>query len=176
MPGPAFLQGESVALHTVEVEDVEFLQETINDPRVREGIMAVEPKNRETEREWIESMGEDDAVHLVVVAEEEPVGIVSLKPPDEVWGRVEIGYMIAPSDWDSGYATEAVALLAGYAFEERRLNKVYATVYETNPASARVLEKVGFEREGVLRKEGFVDGEYVDLYRYGLLADDWRAE
>jgi len=83
--------------------------------------------------------------------------------------------MIAPEEWGNGYATDALTAVCGYAFEERRLNKVYATTYATNPASSRVLEKAGFTREGVLRKEGFVDGDYVDMYRYGLLAEEWPS-
>lgn len=176
MPGPTFCEGDVVELRTIEEEDTEFLQQTINDPRVRTSLAAVEPKNRKQERDWVESLGDTEGVHLLVCVDGEPVGNISLKPPNEVWGVVEIGYMITPEQWGNGYATDAVATLCGYAFDERRLNKVYATCYATNPASGRVLEKVGFTEEGLLRAEGFVDGEHVDMHRYGLLADEWQRE
>lgn len=69
---------------------------------------------------------------------------------------------------------DAVRSLAGYAFDERRLHRVAADVYAPNDASKRVLEKVGFEREGVRRSHAFVEGEHVDVYEYGLLESTWR--
>lgn len=175
MPGPAFLYGTGVELRTVEPEDAEFLQRLVNDPRVRGGIAAVDPVNGPQERDWIESIGEDDATKLLVCVDGDPVGAVTLEAPDEPWGTAELGYMIAPEEWNNGHATDAVETISGYAFEERRLAKVYATAYATNPASCRVLEKAGFAREGVLRAEGFVDGERVDVHRYGLLAEEWSG-
>lgn len=174
MPGPQFREGETVDLHTIEKADAAFLQRTVNDPRVRTNLLAVEPVNGSEEADWIESRGDDDGADLLVCVDGEPVGSVGLKPPNEVWGTAEIGYMIAHDEWGNGYATDAVREICGYAFEERRLDKVYATVYATNPASRRVLEKAGFTEEGVLREEGFVEGERVDVLRYGLLVDEWR--
>jgi RimJ/RimL family protein N-acetyltransferase len=57
----------------------------------------------------------------------------------------------------------------GYAVDDRGLHRVTARGFETNDASRRVLEKVGFEREGTLRDHYYVDGEYVDAHVYGLL-------
>lgn len=176
MPGTVFREGEVVELRTVEEEDVEFLQRTVNDPRVRSGTLAVVPKNRADEREWVESLGDGGGVHLMTCVDGDPVGTVGLDPLNEVWGTAEVGYMVAPEQWGNGYATDALATVCGYAFEERRLHKVHASVYETNDASRRVLEKCGFTREGVLREEAFVEGERVDVHRYGLLADEWSGE
>jgi RimJ/RimL family protein N-acetyltransferase len=79
-----------------------------------------------------------------------------------------------PSAWGNGYATDALREICRYGFDERRLNKVVARAYETNPASNRVLEKVGFEQEGTFRQEAFVRGEFVDIHRYGLLAAEFE--
>lgn len=174
MPGPVFREGIDVALRTIEEEDAEFFQEIINDPAVRISIGSVEAMNHPAELEWIESLGEREGTHLSVCIDGNPVGSISLKPPNEVDGVAEIGYMIAPDQWGNGYATDAVRTICGYAFDERRLNKVRANCYATNPGSQRVLEKAGFTREGRFRQEGFVDGEHVDVLRYGLLAAEWR--
>ncbi|SDQ94496.1 GNAT family N-acetyltransferase [Natronobacterium texcoconense] len=172
MTGAVFLEEETVTLRTIETEDGEFVQQTFNDPRVRRCLSMYSPISGHEEREWIESIGDDDGVHLLVCVDGDPVGTASLDSPNEAWGSTEIAYMITPEEWGNGYATDAVRCLCRYAFDERRLNKVYARVYETNVGSQRVLEKVGFEKEGTLRKEAFVEGEYIDLYRYGLLAED----
>lgn len=174
MSGSVFLEGETVELRTIEEEDVDFLQRTINDTRVRSTLAPVSPMNRAHEREWVESLDETESVNLLICVDSAPVGSVDLKPPNEVWGVAEVGVMVSPDHWNEGYATEAIDLLCGYAFEERRLNKIYATIYAVNPAAGRVLEKVGFQEEGLLRQEGFLDGEHIDLHRYGLLADEWR--
>lgn len=100
------------------------------------------------------------------------MGIVGLDDPHPAWGTAEVGYFVDPDHWGNGYATDAVRTVCRYAFGERRLGKLYGHVFETNPASARVMEKVGFVREGVHRGQAFLDGERVDILRYGLLADE----
>ena len=175
MPGPVFAEGESVELRTVETDDAEFLAETVNDSRVRAGTAMVEPISEADEREWIDGLAERDGTHLLVCVDGDPVGIAGLNAPNATFGGVELGYPFAPDAWGQGYATDAARVLCGYAFESRRFHKVYANVFETNPASARVLEKVGFREEGRHREQAFLDGEYVDVIRFGVLADEWFA-
>ncbi|WP_336035914.1 GNAT family N-acetyltransferase [Halobacterium yunchengense] len=104
-----------------------------------------------------------------------PVGTVHMPWIRQPHASGMIMYWIAPPHHGHGYVTEATGLLLEYAFDERRIAKATAIVLETNEGSQRVLEKLGFEREGVHRRETFVDGERRDNYRYGLLADEWRA-
>ena len=176
MPGAVFIEGDKIELRTIETEDIDFLHELVNDPAVRQGIAAVDPVTRVKEREWVESRGDGDDINFVICYDANPVGTIGLEPPDDITGAVEVGYVVAPTNWGEGYATDAVRTICDYAFGERRIKKVYAKAFETNPASSRVLEKAGFTREGVLREEGFVDGEHVDVYRYGLLVEEWREE
>jgi len=175
MPGPLFAAGERVELRPIEEADVPFLQELVNDPRVREGIEAYEPVNEAEEREWFESITEDDDVHLLVCADGDPVGSIGLHLKHDAWGNAEVGYSVVPDAWGNGYATDALTELCLWAFEKRRLNKVTARAYETNPASNRVLRKVGFEQEGTFRDEAYVEGEFVNIHRYGLLADEFES-
>lgn len=176
MPGPLFLDGEVVELRTIEHEDVEFLQQLINDPAVRQSLQSVDPVTNQQEAQWVESLAEADGWHFLVCDDETPVGTIGLSEYDDTWGVAEAGFMIAPEHWNNGYATDALEQLCNYGFAERRLNKVVAKAYETNPASQRVLEKVGFSEEGRLRNEAFVGGEHLDIHRYGLLASEWVDE
>ncbi len=175
MPGPAFLHGEQVTLRTVEEEDLEGLQRDINAPEVRRPLAATTPVNAAQEQEWFERMSEDDGgVSLLICAPEEAVGTIGLSDVNETWGRAEVGYWVTPDAWGEGYATEATELLVGYGFDQLRLNKIVAHAFDFNAGSRRVLEKAGFTEEGVHREEAFVNGEFVDVHRYGLLAREWH--
>jgi RimJ/RimL family protein N-acetyltransferase len=173
MPGPTFLRGDTVSLRTVEEEDVEFLRDVVNDPDVRRTTLMTAPKNAQQEREFFEEVvSGDDSVDLLVAVDGRPVGMISLNAVDEGNGVAELGYWIAPDEWGNGYATDAARTLTEYAFEQRRLHRVQARVVSFNDASARVLEKAGFEREGVHRETVFVDGDHRDVVWYGRLATD----
>ncbi|AFZ72853.1 GNAT family N-acetyltransferase [Natronobacterium gregoryi] len=175
MPGSIFLEGDSIELRTIEESDLEFLQDGINDPRIRVPLGRAKPINRAQEREFFEEeVCGDDAIHLLIAADGEPVGAIGLDPIERYrqWG--EIGYWIAPDFHGHGYGSDALSTTIEYAFTQLGLHKLAARVYEFNEPSMELLESVGFRREGVHRKDAFVDGEYKDTYWYGLLEDEWR--
>jgi len=86
-----------------------------------------------------------------------------------------LGYCLDESAWGHGYGTEGARALLGWAFDTLDLNRVQAEVDTRNPASYRVMEKLGFLREGLLREDCIVDGEVSDTYVYGLLRRDWTG-
>jgi RimJ/RimL family protein N-acetyltransferase len=173
MPGPVFLRGDRVDLHVIEEEDLPFLQRLINDPRVWGSLFQVTPKRMADEEEFIEATrGEDTEAHFLICADGDPVGTVGLSGISHHWGTGEVGYYVDPDEQDEGYATAGVGRLVDYAFDDRRLEKLHADALATNPGSRRVLEKNGFAEEGRFRDHGFVDGERVDVVRYGLLPDE----
>jgi RimJ/RimL family protein N-acetyltransferase len=176
MPGPVFTAAEDVELRTIEREDLGFAQRALNDPDIRRGLAMSDPVTMDDEEAFYENaVVESDDVHLLVCADGGPAGVGGLNDLNATHGTAELGYWIAPEYHGNGYATTAARLLVDYGFRERRLHKVYANAFAFNEASRRVLEKVGFEREGVHREQAFVDGKHVDVYRYGLLRDDFEA-
>jgi len=84
------------------------------------------------------------------------------------------GYVLARDAWGHGYATEAAGAVLRWAFETLDLNRVQAETDTRNLASARVLEKLGFVREGTLREDCVVGGEVSDSWVFGLLRREWR--
>ncbi|WP_227353242.1 GNAT family N-acetyltransferase [Haladaptatus salinisoli] len=174
MPGPTFLSGDRIDLRTVEEEDLDFLQATVNDPAVRPTIGGHSPVNGHQEREWYEERAsDDDHTYLLVCRDGEPMGIVSLHPKDSTGVNGEIGIFLAEEFWGEGYGTEASRLITDYAFRERRHHRVVARVFEGNVGSARIWEKLGFRHEGTHVEAEFVDGEYVDVEFYGITEDEW---
>ena len=85
-----------------------------------------------------------------------------------------LGYCLAKHAWGRGVATEAAGALLGWAFDTLDLNRVQAEADTRNPASARVLEKLGFQLEGTLREDCIVDGDVSDSWVFGLLRREWR--
>jgi ribosomal-protein-alanine N-acetyltransferase len=83
--------------------------------------------------------------------------------------RAEVGYWLAKPFWGRGVMTAVVQRLSRHAFDELGLVKITAHVFAHNPASARVLEKCGFQQEGFLRKHLLKDGQFLDARLFGLL-------
>lgn len=101
------------------------------------------------------------------------VGNVELDHIDTRRSQAEMGYWVRTDRTGRGYAAEAGRAMLRYGFEALRLHKVRADVAVGNHASARVLEKLGFAREGTLREDRQVGGVFLDHWRYGLLAREF---
>jgi RimJ/RimL family protein N-acetyltransferase len=90
--------------------------------------------------------------------------------------RAEIGYSLAPQAWGNGYMNETLRALIGYGFDRMDLNRIEADVDPRNEPSVRTLERLGFQREGLLRERWIVNGEVSDSVLYGLLRKHWSPE
>jgi RimJ/RimL family protein N-acetyltransferase len=85
--------------------------------------------------------------------------------------RAEIGYWLAKPYWGRGIVTAVVRKLCEFAFAEWGLVKITAHVFPDNGASAKVLQKCGFQQEGFLRKHYLKDGRYLDARAFALLKE-----
>ena len=100
----------------------------------------------------------------------EAAGGIGVSPFVDIYRRSgEIGYWLARSHWNRGIVGEAARAVTQYAFETLDLVRVQTGVLAWNVASMRVLEKCGYEREGVQRRAAFKDGCFVDLVMYACL-------
>jgi [ribosomal protein S5]-alanine N-acetyltransferase len=101
------------------------------------------------------------------------IGGVGLHP-DPQHNRAELGYWIGVPYWGHGYATEAARAVVNYGFERFKYNRIFAGHFGHNPASGKVLEKIGMQHEGCMRRHVLKWGEYVDLHLYAMLRDEWK--
>ena len=115
-------------------------------------------------------------VRLVVERDDDGafLGWCSLNSWNPDYRSASLGYCFAEAAWGHGFATEAARGLMSWAFTALDLNRVQAETDTRNAASARVLEKLGFVREGTLREDCVVNGDVSDSWVYGLLRRDWR--
>jgi len=107
------------------------------------------------------------------LADEAFIGWCSLTRWNPDFRSAALGYCFDDAAWGQGYATEAAHALLWWAFDTLDLNRVQAETDTRNVASARVLEKLGFQREGTLREDCIVNGEVSDSWVYGLLKREW---
>lgn len=89
------------------------------------------------------------------------------------WHNATIGYFIDEQHNGRGLATSAVRLVCKFGFEDAGLHRIQAGVMPRNAASARVLEKVGFRREGLAKRYLFIAGAWEDHDIYALTTEDW---
>ena len=100
------------------------------------------------------------------------VGCVGLDRHDPN-DRAELGYWIGVPHWGKGYATEASAAMLRWGFESLSFNKIIAHHFARNPASGRVLEKLGMRREGFFRRHTKKRDGYEDIVAYGILREEF---
>jgi ribosomal-protein-alanine N-acetyltransferase len=142
---------------------------TLNIPHPYEDGMA---------EEWIAThqpqfeAGEAAIFAIVLRATGELVGAIGLAVSRR-FDRAELGYWIGRPYWNQGYCTEAGRAALWYGFTELELNRIHAYHLSRNPASGRVMEKLGMAREGLLRQHVKKWGKYEDIVEYGLVREDW---
>ncbi len=123
--------------------------------------------------EWVRTapMAEPET-HFAIAVGEEAVGGIGLALGSDIQKRcAEIGFWLGEAYWGRGIATEAVAGLTAWTFKELDVHRLQAGVLAWNPASMRVLEKAGYEREACLRGAAFKDGHILDLIIYATLRE-----
>lgn len=96
--------------------------------------------------------------------------------PDVYRHSAELGYWIGEPFWKKGIATAAVKAVVDYTFNNLDIIRLFAGVFEWNPASSRVLEKAGFIYESRMRKSVTKDGKHIDQLMYVMLREEWEAK
>jgi ribosomal-protein-alanine N-acetyltransferase len=102
------------------------------------------------------------------------VGVTSLMIKSE-HRRAELGYWIALDRWNKGYATESNQRLIDFGFEVLKLHRIEARHFIRNPASGRVMVKLGMKPEGVQRDWAFKGDQYESFAVYSILEGEWSA-
>jgi RimJ/RimL family protein N-acetyltransferase len=98
-------------------------------------------------------------------------GVIGLVIQKDVYKKsAEIGYWIGEPFWGNGIATKAVKLITEYGFDKLNLNRIYTGVFEYNTASMKVLEKNGFEKEGIFKNAILKNDKICDEHRFYKLS------
>ena len=120
---------------------------------------------------FLERASRQTAATLAAIAtREEAIGGIGISVNEDVHRlTAEMGYWLGEAFWGRGITTAAVRAFAGYAFETYGVTRLFACVFAWNAASARVLEKAGFELEAVLRRSAVKEGKVIDQWQYAMI-------
>lgn len=156
-------------------EDAEALAGMLNNPAIqdwlRDGIPY--PYTLNDAKAYIAAMqkaNQHTTFAFAVTAEKKVVGSLGVFRQGNIHVRTaELGYYIAQPYWGKGLGTDAVKQACAYVFAHTDILRIFAEPFLENGASCRVLEKAGFEREGILRQNAVKKGRVMDMAMYALL-------
>jgi len=177
-----FWQGDKIRLRPLRPEDAEqSFADSLDSPSRQMLQLGVElPTSVEAQREVLADIADcKDINGRVIFAIEtidgEQVGGISFHSRHRKNGTFRIGLIIRRGHRRQGYALEAVRILMRYAFHERRYQKCNSACVATNEASVAFHKEAGFVEEGRLRRQFFMNGEYVDEILFGITREEFDA-
>lgn len=169
------LEGKNVNLRILEREDLPLFTEWVNDPEVFGEFNPL----RQMLREDVERMLNNPHEFKPFIVEKNDgskIGFIAHFYVLHPAGRLlEVGYSLIPSERGKGYCTEALKIMIDYLFLSKDANRIQALTDPRNLASQNVLQKVGFKREGVLRKTIFARGDWRDAYVFSIIKEEWMG-
>jgi len=175
---PRFLEGKRLFLTPLSMDDLDknFFWDNDAEMSFLDGG-SFRPKSHEKAREEFEktlAAGTNLFFSIILKDTGEQAGSIELFNLLEYHRRCHWGIRLGKEYWRKGYGTEAARLLLAYVFEDLGYNRLKSDTHAGNIGSQKFQESLGFVKEGVMRRERYVRGEYVDDVLYGMLRDDYR--
>jgi len=153
---PKILKTERLRLRKAKLADAEAIfRQYAQDPEVTRYVSWRAHRNLEETREYVQmcllAWDVGKAFHWVIESAEDKqvMGMIIARVNAEKW---ELGYVLARTYWRQGYMTEALTAIIAWALKQKEIHRVWAVCDVDNKASARVMEKIGMEREGILKR------------------------
>lgn len=179
---PVAIEGERVWLREFDIADAPAVQRWTGDPEVVQYV-PLGPTDDAGARSYVAGLvseataAERDNYTLAVIERKtnDLVGAVALTIDSQRHRRAELGYLLRRDRWGQGLASEASRLVVDFGFEDLGVHRVWAVCDPRNAASVGVLRKLGMQREGLLRDDLLIAGEWRDSELYAVLAGDWES-
>jgi RimJ/RimL family protein N-acetyltransferase len=172
---PKILKTDRLRLRKIKLSDAEAIfRQYAQDPEVTKYVSWRAHRDLEETREYVRmcllAWDVGKAFHWVIERREdkEVIGMIIARAAGEKW---ELGYVLARPFWGQGYMTEAVKGIIAWALRQKEIYRVWAVSDVDNIASARVMEKAGMQREGILRRWSVhpnISPEPRDSYCYAI--------
>lgn len=158
-----------------KIEDAADLAELLNNKHIldnlRDGLPY--PYTKKDAEEFITAMLEADETKtfaFAIVVNDKVIGSIGVFRCDNIHSRTaEMGYYIGEPYWGNGYGTSAIRQASEYIFQHTDIIRIFAEPFAYNTASCRVLEKAGFQFEGILRSNAVKNSKVLDMKMYALI-------
>lgn len=181
---PAYIQEiqtERLKLRRFKVADGVFVERLLNDREIASHSRSIDyPYPKGAAKIWIEGLyskwesGDCSAFAICHLQSGQLIGGIGLEI-EKSNHNAELGYWIGREFWNFGYCTEAARVILDHGFDQLGLHRIHCHHLTRNPASGRVMEKIGMKREGLLRGHARKWGVFEDVVIYGILASDPRT-
>jgi len=169
------LEGKHVNLRVIEKEDLPLYAEWFNNTDFFGEFQSPLQLSRAELEEFLKSTVYETKGFIIEKKDGSKIGyILHFNVPAPYMKMREIGYGLIPSERRKGYCTEAAQIIVDYLFLTQYIARIQATTHTKNVISQKVLEKVGFKREGTLRKPALIKGEWTDLFIFSILREEWK--
>lgn len=174
---PPTLETSRLTLRAPTLADAPAIAQLAADRRIADTTASLPHPYTLADAEWfighVTRDGADSEV-WVIVHGDAVVGAIGLHASHDP-GIVELGYWVGVAFWGRGFATEAAEAALDHAFSTRAFEVVFADHLTRNPASHRVMEKLGMAVEGVRRRRIRKWGVLEDLCGHAILREEWPA-
>ncbi|GAB4233290.1 MAG: GNAT family N-acetyltransferase [Ekhidna sp.] len=171
------LANEYIALRPLRMEDKNDLARLLNNKKIWDNLrdFVPYPYTEQDAVDFISYTHKELPDHTFAITHQDKfAGVIGLIPQHDVFRKsMELGFWIGEPFWGKGIVTIAVKLISQHAFKTMGISRLFSHVYEYNIASMRVLEKCGFQHEGISRKAIIKNEKLWDLHEYGLLKGDF---
>ncbi|XVF63084.1 hypothetical protein PTKIN_Ptkin09bG0060600 [Pterospermum kingtungense] len=163
-----------ISLRRFQLSDVDDFLKWASDDKVTRYLRWNTMTSREEALSYLDKVAIPQPFRRSICLDDRSIGYVSVKPgPGDDKCRAHLGYAVSAEYWGQGIATAALKMVVSNVFKEfPDLVRLEALVEVENLGSQKVLEKVGFLKEGLLRKYGFCKGEIRDMFLYSFLSTD----
>jgi len=169
------IETERLKLNQPNIDDLERVSEILNNEVYSKNTLNIPyPYTRSNAEFWLQLAkdGFENQNHFIFA--------IRLKENDEIIGGIdlavnkrfnnaELGYWLDEKYWNKGFTTEAVKSIINFGFETLKLKKIFATYFDFNTSSGKVLEKSGMKKEGVLECHTYKNGEYQNHILYAII-------
>lgn len=174
------LETERLLLQPLTAEYTDFIFRHFGDSAVTQYLLDEPPVTKYAQAEEIVQFyaGAVEKPYnrwiMVQKSDNQPIGTCGYHKWDKRNLHAEIGYDLSPKFWGQAYMTEALNAVISNGFEKMGLNRIEALVYVENNRSIRLLQKLGFKQEGVLRDYFCLDAKFYDHCIFSLIRREWQ--
>lgn len=170
-----------VTLRAIEEKDADLLLRMMNSPKIERAMGSFSlPVSELQQHEWIKNYKNTDKQmrYMIELKNNKTIGVIMLYDIDMKNGTAEVGYkiMVDKEDRMKGDIDDALQGILSYAFFELRLHCVMARTLTENLPSITLLQRNGFQEEGILRQRVFQNGRYMDMKVFSILNSEFDRE